>query len=162
MERFLRLGWKEYGNMASALARSVARSGIRFDVVVGIARGGVPLAMVISDEIGARLEIVNVKSYNGMRGERVNPRILTTLTSSVEGRRVLLVDDLVEEGDTMKEMASYLEKQRPGKLMTAAMFRKPWSRVVPDFCVKQVDRWVVFPWELGEMRRLKDGIGRRA
>lgn len=160
MERFLRLGWEEYGRMASALARDVAGSRNRFDVVVGIARGGVPLAMVISDALGTKLEIINVKSYNGVRGERTRPRILTTLTSSVEGKRILLVDDLVEEGDTMKAMARYFSRQRPKALMTAAMFRKPWSRLDPDFYVKQVDRWVVFPWERGEFRRLHDRKGR--
>ncbi len=161
MERFIYLTWKDYGKMATELAGRVLRSRHKFDVVVGIARGGVPLSMVIADELGVRIEIINVKSYNGTRGDRTRPHILSTLTSSLGGRRVLLVDDLIEEGDTIMAMSKYLLRQKPKSLETAVMFTKPWNKVKPDFSLMEVDKWVVFPWDRCETKRIIGRMGAR-
>ena len=75
MVRFRYLTWSEYGSLVTALAKRVASSGREFDVVVGIARGGLPVAMAVADEIEAGLDFVTVRSYTGI-GERSRPRIL--------------------------------------------------------------------------------------
>jgi len=61
------------------LADEVGASREKFDLVIGIARGGIPVAMVVSDRLGSKVDFINVKSYTDV-GERVKPKILTTLT----------------------------------------------------------------------------------
>jgi len=148
------LSWPEYGNLTEALAEKVRSSGKQFDLVVGIARGGMPVAMVVSDHLGVRVDFINVKSYDGI-GTRSAPRILSTLTEAVKGKRVLLVDDLVDQGDTLKTVEDYLNQQGPQLLESAVLFKKPWSTVEPDFFLEVVEKWVVFPFELSEINRLK-------
>lgn len=152
MAGFRYIGWQEYGELAERLSNEIIKSGLLFDLVVGIARGGIPLAMVLSDRIGVKLDIVNVKSYTGIN-IRKKPTIVSTLTENIEGKRILVVDDLVDNGDTMKIVLEYLEKNRPSVVKTAVLFKKPWSGFVPDFYIETVDEWIVFPWEKEEVRR---------
>jgi hypoxanthine phosphoribosyltransferase len=107
---------------------------------------------VVSDHLDVKIDFVNVKSYNDI-GKRTAPRILSTLVEGVEGKDVLLVDDLVDQGDTLAFLKRYLADQKPKSLDTAVMFRKPWSRTEPDFFLETVSEWIVFPFELGEVGR---------
>lgn len=152
MPNFRYISWSEYGNLAEALAEKVRANGRHYDLVVGIARGGIPVAMVVSDHLDVKIDFINVKSYNDI-GKRTAPRILSTLTSGVEGKDVLLVDDLVDQGDTLAFLKRFLVDQKPKSLQTAVMFKKPWSKTEPDYSLETVSEWIVFPFELGEVGR---------
>lgn len=160
MARFRYIGWPEYGKLLEKLAKLVASHHPRFDLVIGIARGGLPVAMVVSDRLGARVDFINVKSYSGL-GTRTRPKILTTITEQIRGERILLVDDIVDEGHTMVTVTEYLSTKEPAAIKTAALFTKPWSSVRPDFSLGVLDSWVVFPYERGEVRRLRASEGNR-
>jgi hypoxanthine phosphoribosyltransferase len=138
--------------MVTKLAEKVTASGERFDLVIGIARGGLPVAMVVADTIGIKVDFLNVKSYTDV-GERVKPKILSTITENIADKRVLIVDDLVDGGATMESITEFLSVQNPLTMKTAVLFTKPWSTFSPDFSLKVVDKWIVFPYERGEVRR---------
>jgi len=157
MPNFRYISWSEYGNLAEALAEKVRANRKHYDLVVGIARGGIPVAMVVADHLDVKIDFVNVKSYNDI-GKRTAPRILSTLTSGVEGKDILLVDDLVDQGDTLAFMKRYLGDQHPRTLETAVMFKKPWSRTEPDYFLENVSEWIVFPFELGEVNRQRAAL----
>jgi len=159
MPNFRYISWSEYGNLAEALAEKVRAKGRRYDLVVGIARGGIPVAMVVSDHLSVKIDFVNVKSYNDI-GKRTAPKILSTLTEGIRGKSILLVDDLVDQGDTMEFMKRHLEEQKPKILETAVMFKKPWSRVEPDYFLETVSEWIVFPFELGEAGRQREEMAK--
>ena len=158
MAEFRYVSWSEYGNLAQALAEKVRSSGKTFDLVAGVARGGLPVAMVVSDRLNVRIDFINVKSYVGI-GERGTPKIISTLTGEIAGKSVLIVDDLVDQGDTMKVVEEYLSGQNPTLLEVAVLFKKPWTKFEPDYYLEVVDRWVVFPFELGEVNRLRFAKG---
>jgi uncharacterized protein len=155
---FRYISWPEYGNLAEALAEKVRSRGERFDLVIGIARGGLPVAMVVSDHLGVRIDFINVKSYGGI-AQRSTPRILSTLTEGINGKNILVVDDLVDQGDTMEMVKKYLSGQNPRLLQAAVLFKKPWSKIEPDYYLEVVDKWVVFPFELSEVNRLRGANG---
>ena len=159
MARFRYFGWPEYGVLLEKLAKLVASERRGFDLVIGIARGGLPVAMVISDRLGAKVDFINVKSYTGL-GKRGKPQILTTITEQIRGERILLADDIVDEGHTMLTVTDYLSTKEPASIKTAALFTKPWSVVHPDFSLGVLDAWVVFPYERGEVKRLRAGEGK--
>jgi len=157
LTRFRYIGWAEYGRSVEKLAELVAADGLKFDLVIGIARGGVPVAMVVSDRLGAKVDFINVKSYTGL-GTRIRPpKILTTITEKLQGEQVLLVDDIVDGGDTLRTVTDYLTTKGPAAIKTAALFTKPWSSISPDYSLGVDDSWVVFPYERGEVRRLRAG-----
>ena len=112
MPKLRYLSWAQYGELVTKLADSVNSSGEKFDLVVGIARGGIPVAMVVSDRLGSKIDFINVKSYTDV-GERVKPKILTTIIENISGKRVLVVDDLVDGGETMETVTRYLGEEKP-------------------------------------------------
>ena len=154
MPEFRYIDWQEYGNLAEALAERVRSTGRKFDLVVGIARGGIPVAMVVSDHLGVKIDFINVKSYDGI-AQRSAPRILSTLTNGIAGKNVLVVDDLVDQGDTMETVKRYLQEMNPRLLETAVLFKKPWTKFEPHYYLEVVDKWVVFPFELNEVNKLR-------
>ncbi len=152
MGKFLRVDWKEYGRLCSILSDKITMSGKQFDLVIGIARGGVPLAMVVADQIGSRMDIINVKSYTGIMA-RKKPRVVSTITNKIKGKQILLIDDLVDHGDTARFVTQYLKRMEPKSITTAVLFKKPQSTFTPDFYTRSTDKWIVFPWEIGELKR---------
>lgn len=147
------ISWAEYGDLSTKLVERVRRDPRKYDLVIGIARGGIPLAMVISDELDLRIDIIKVKSYEGI-AERGKPKIISPIAEKVRGRNVLVVDDLVDEGATMQTVMRYLRKERPRAVKTAVLFKKRWSRFEPDFYLETLEEWIVFPWERGEVGRI--------
>jgi hypoxanthine phosphoribosyltransferase len=158
MAEYRYVSWPEYGRLAEALAEKICSAGKRFDLVIGVARGGMPVALVVSDRLGVRVDIINVKSYFGI-GERGIPRILSTLTEDIAGKNILIVDDLVDQGDTMRVVAEYLSERSPNLLEVAVLFKKPWTKFDPHYYLEVVDRWVVFPFERSEVNRLRIANG---
>ena len=158
MTEFRYISWPEYGNLAEALAEKVRSSPKSFDLVIGIARGGIPVAMVVSDHLGVKIDFINVKSYKGI-AKRSSPKILSTLTEGIRGKSILLVDDLVDHGVTMQIVEKHLANQHPKLLRTAVLFKKPWSKFEPNFYLEVVDKWIVFPFELAEVNRQRAARG---
>ena len=149
------VSWSQYGELVTRLADAIVSSGEKFDLVVGIARGGMPVAMVVADTLGVKVDFLNVKSYTDV-GERGKPKILSTITEKIAGKKVLVVDDLVDGGATMESITEYLESLNPRSIRTAVLFTKPWSSFTPDFSLKVVNSWIVFPYERGEVRRSRE------
>jgi len=158
LTEFRYISWPEYGNLAQALAEKVRSRGVSFDLVIGIARGGMPVAMVVSDHLGIKIDFINVKSYEGI-AQRSAPRILSTLTEGIKGKNVLVVDYLVDQGDTMEMVKQYLNEQNPKLIETAVLFKKPWTKFEPEYYLEVVDKWVVFPFEHSEVNRLRVANG---
>jgi hypoxanthine phosphoribosyltransferase len=154
MTDFRYISWVEYGNLSEALAEKVRSSGKAFDLVIGIARGGIPVAMVVSDRLGVKIDTITVKSYSGI-AERGSVRIFSTLTEDIKGKRVLLVDDLVDQGDTMIGVKGFLSEKGAKVVETAVLFEKPWSKTHPDYFLETSEEWIVFPFEVSEVNRLR-------
>ena len=158
MADFRYIGWAEYGRLTEALAEKVCSSGKAFDLVIGIARGGIPVAMVVSDRLGVKIDTITVKSYSGI-AERGSTRILSTPTEGIKGTRVLLVDDLVDKGGTMIGVKGFLREEGAKVVETAVLFKKPWSKAHPDYFLETTEEWIVFPFEVSEVNRLRKARG---
>ena len=154
MPGFRYISWSEYGDLAETLAKRVGESGRKYDLVVGLARGGIPVSMVVSDRLGLKVDFLIVKSYRGI-GKRTSPKILSTISENISGKRVLVVDDLVDEGDTLASVTRRLSRLEPLTLDTAVIFKKPWSKIEPNYFVQTTEKWIVFPFELNEVETLR-------
>ncbi len=151
MAEKLVLNWDDFGKLAERLAdRAKERYKEKIDIVIGLVRGGVPLALVVSDRLGAELDLMRVKSYSGI-ADRAEPKLVFDIHSDIEGKHVLVVDDLSDKGDTFDFVVKHLKSvYRPGKISTAAVFVKPWSQHVPEIYLEKTEKWIVYPWELKE------------
>ena len=134
-------------NMMSRLIASRAESD-NFTHVLGIARGGLVPATILSYELDLPLITCSVSSYHGTeRNElRINQDI--KLSEFTQDSKLLLIDDICDTGETMQWLSNRLTLANV-KHSKACIFTKTkhteyldhYGFVVPD------DKWIVFPWE---------------
>jgi xanthine phosphoribosyltransferase len=144
------VSWDQFHRDARALAWRLADAG-PFRALVCVTRGGLVPAAIVARELGIRLiETVCVASYDHVsQGEL---KVLKTVAAGVvalgggRGKGVLVVDDLVDTGQTAKMVREILPEAH-----FAAVYAKPTGRPLVDTFVTEVsqDTWIFFPWDTG-------------
>ena len=102
-------------------------------VVVGLLRGSFVFIADLVREIGLPIEVdfLEASSYgDGMESSR-EVRILKDLRGQIEGRDVLVVEDIIDTGHTLSKVTEYLNTRKPARLRTIALLDKPARREVP-------------------------------
>lgn len=144
------LTWPIFGEASRELATEVVRSGFMPDVIVAIARGGMLLAGSIAYALGSKsCGALNVEFYTGV-GERLeHPVVLPPMLdhAALEGKRVLLVDDVSDSGRTLAMVLAML-RDGGSDVRTVCLYSKPGTVQEPDFVWRTTDRWIDFPWSV--------------
>ena len=118
---------------------------------VCITRGGLVPAAIVARELGIRMiETICVASYDHTTQSEV--RVLKEVAPSIvalgggEGRGVLIVDDLVDTGQTARIVRGLLPRAH-----FATVYAKPMGRPMVDTFITEVsqDTWIYFPWDTG-------------
>ncbi len=117
-----------------ALAREIeaAYAGSEKLIVVGLLRGSFVFIADLVREIDMNIEVdfLEASSYgDGMESSR-EVRILKDLRGQIGGQDVLVVEDIVDTGFTLKHVVGLLQSRKPRKLMTIALLDKPTRREV--------------------------------
>jgi hypoxanthine phosphoribosyltransferase len=132
----------------------------KFQVIIGVSRGGLVLARLISDLLEID-DVVITKSeyYSGMGKKNKKPTITEKIHRNISGKNVLLVDDVSDTGESLIEIKKHVQSKKPKYLAVATLYLKPWSKRVPDYYVSKTDAWIIFPWELYESYKLLKSRG---
>jgi hypoxanthine phosphoribosyltransferase len=157
------LSWKEFYEKALALALVIKDEGYKPDIIVAVARGGWVLGRILSDVLGVReTASITIQYYRGVNDRDVAPRISQTISGSVRGRKVLLVDDVADTGLTLDLALRELRSAGAGCVRAATLFVKEWTRNPPDYYLEVVREWVVFPYEYTEVlsELMRRGVSR--
>lgn len=122
-----------------------------FDGVIGVARGGWPVAQGVAQIFNFRNDKLlagSLSLYNGDKKDPDNP-VWGQMPSEeeVHGKRWLVCDDLADGGDTL---AGLLERLHDfgARTRTLTLLQKPHSVVKPDITFGETEEWVVFSWEM--------------
>lgn len=154
-ENYFSLTWRDIEERADALCRKII-SEYSPDTIVGILRGGTIIANFVSDFLDLKeVYVIGCRSYqNTNRSEKV--KIYHGLTlNKLTGRKVLLVDDVSDTGNTLDTATRYiLRPKEPRTVKTATIHIKSRTKFVPDFYVEKADAWIIYPWERHESARL--------
>jgi len=142
------VSWDYAYQLLIELAEKVRRSNYKPDLIVGISRGGWPPARVISDLL-ENPNIANIKAefYLDLGRTSEEPVITQTISAPINGKKVLLVDDVADTGKTLKLVHDKLIEDGAEDVKVATLYYKPWSVFKPDFYMVETSVWVVFPWE---------------
>lgn len=135
----------------SNIVQQVLNSQSLPSVVVGLTRGGLIPAVIISHMLGqiASVHMVPV-SYSAKTGKGEFKGYANTLMP-LPAVNVLIVDDICDSGHTMKEVASFYTNS--GYVVrTASLYYKESSLYQPTYFWRQIPTdscWIQFPWEQG-------------
>ncbi|TNC71971.1 hypoxanthine phosphoribosyltransferase [Rubellimicrobium roseum] len=103
-------------------------------VVVGLLRGSFVFIADLVRELDLPVEVdfLEASSYGDAMESSREVRILKDLRAAIEGRDVLVVEDIVDTGHTLNHVTKFLLSRKPAKLRTIALLDKPSRREV-DF-----------------------------
>ena len=102
-------------------------------IVVGLLRGSFIFIADLVRELDMPVEVdfLEASSYgDGMESSR-EVRILKDLRGAIEGRDVLVVEDIVDTGFTLSHVINLLASRKPGRMKSIALLDKPTRREVP-------------------------------
>lgn len=142
------LTWSLFGTAVRDLATAIARDGYRPEVMLGIARGGLPLAAGLAYALDVKeTATINVEFYTGVGSRLPEPVVLPPSVDLAElsGRRVLVVDDVADTGRTLAVVVR-LCREAGADPRSVVVYRKPTTRLEPEYSWKDTDRWIDFPW----------------
>jgi len=146
--------WEDIHVGSLKLASMSLQDGYMPDVIVGVLRGGYIVARIVADALGINdIGVVEVKFYKGIGEQAERPVITQPLTTEIRGRKVLIVDDVVDSGRTLEVVSEQVRLRGAAEVRTAALYYKPRSIIKPDYLVVETEKWILFPWELGEFVR---------
>ena len=151
--RYEYISWNRFYRLSGVLFGRIMDSGFEPDLIVAIARGGYPAARVLADFFGL-MDLVSLKIEHYRGPTRLADTVVPyPLPLSVAGRRILLVDDVSDSGDTFDAALAELARHgEPAAIRTAVLHHKQTSRHVPDYVAQHVRqwRWITYPWALVE------------
>lgn len=154
------LTWDLFGESTRALAQQIADSGWMPDLIIAVARGGLLPAGAISYALGVKaIGTMNVEFYTGVGETLEEPVFLPPLMdmSIVDGKRVLVVDDVADSGKTLKLIMETLhahglsidgEEAIPVDARSCVIYEKPRSVIKPDYVWRVTDKWINFSWSV--------------
>lgn len=113
--------------MGAEISRDLAGHSI---VVIGILKGAFVFCadLLRSIDLATEVDFMAVSSYGSATESSGVIRIVKDLDTPVEGRHVLLVEDIVDSGLTLQYLKEYLAHQRPASLQVAVLLDKPSRR----------------------------------
>lgn len=144
------LDWEQFGHASRELAQQVVDSGYQTDIVVAIARGGMLLAGSISYALGVKsCAALNVEFYTGVDTRLPEPIVLPPMLDSaaIDGKRILLVDDVSDSGRTLALVIGLLTASG-AEVRTAVLYTKPHTVQPADYSWRDTDKWIDFPWSV--------------
>jgi len=118
------------------------------DALIAIARGGLVLGHLLSEALGTR-EIYTLNSihYDGTR--KLDTFDIFNIPDLSRIHKVVLIDDIVDSGESMVEIIKILKQRFPHcEFKIATIFYKTSALIQPDFSVKEAAEWIDFFWEV--------------
>jgi hypoxanthine phosphoribosyltransferase len=101
--------------------------------LVSVLKGSLPFMadLMRAIDVPVQIDLMEVSSYGGASTETSGlVRILKDLSSSIAGRDVLIVEDIIDTGLTLNYLLRYLRGKNPSSLRICALLDKPARRLV--------------------------------
>lgn len=147
------LSWEVVAGDTKKLSRMIQDSAYNPHIVIAIGRGGLVPARILCDYMHIKdLTTIKVEHWGIAATPDEKAVIKFPLNADIKDKKVLLVDDITDTGDTLRVSIEYLKGFKPKGIRTAVLLHKTSSDVIPDYYVKKIAkwRWIVFPWHVWE------------
>jgi len=118
------------------------------DTLVAIARGGLTLGHFMAQGLDTRrLFALNSIHYDNTK--KLKTLEIFNIPNLSDAKRVLLIDDIVDSGETLEAISTKLQKLYPEcEFKIATIFYKKDALIRADFALKEAHEWIDFFWEV--------------
>ena len=149
------VSWKDIERWTKDIVKKVIDSGYKPDIVIGLARGGLVPARLISDYLNIKdLYAVKTEHWGVTATPDGKAKLAQGLQVDISGKRVLVVDDITDTGQSLKLAVDHIAKQKPKEIKSATLLHITHSKYVPHYYSEEVPEdnwtWFIFPWNVYE------------
>ena len=117
-----------------------------FDVILPISRGGLCMGQMLGEFYDIR-EVYAINTIGYDDTQKLDEVRVFNIPVLKEHQKVLIVDDIVDSGDTLVEVLKVLKIKYPQTIFyTASIFYKPTAIIEPTWWVKEAKGWIEFFW----------------
>jgi len=118
----------------------------KFDTIIAIARGGLSIAQLLGEYYNIRnVYSINTIGYNG--DKKLDNIEIFNIPNLDNSQNILIVDDIVDSGDTLLLTLNRLREIYPNKeFKSASIFYKPSAIIQPNYSIKEAKEWIEFFW----------------
>jgi uncharacterized protein len=141
--------FNEVMRLSRILARKIKASGYMPDLIVAIGRGGYVPGRLVSDFLlFDDLTSMKIEHYTRAADMREEARIKFPIPVDITGKKILIVDDVTDTGETLNLAVNYAQGLKPADVRTAVIQHKTCSAFTPDFYAQKIIkwRWIIYPW----------------
>lgn len=118
------------------------------DAILGIARGGLSMAQLLGEYYDMR-EVYSINTIGYDDTQKNDTVEVFNIPELKSAKKVLIVDDIVDSGDTLVEVLSVLNEKYPNvTFFTASLFYKKTAKITPTWYVKEPKGWIDFFWSV--------------
>jgi len=111
------------------------------DCIVAVARGGVVPAMILSRQLNIQdTYVLKVRVEGNKR------TIMAEVFADISGKKVLVVEDMLESGKSMDVVKEYLES-KGAEVKTACLYIMRKTKIKSEFYLREIEEKERFPWE---------------
>ena len=138
------ISWERFEQLARILAEQV--ESFEPQIILGIARGGLFPATLLSFVLRRELYPIRLtrRFNNGMVHDK--PTWIVRPPDKVGGRRILIVDEIVDSGRTIATAADEVRHMGASHVRTAALYAHTWAVPRPDYVALTSDALILSPW----------------
>ena len=118
------------------------------EILLAVARGGLTLSHLMAQAMDMRnLYTLNSIHYEGeLKLDTFN---IFNIPDVSHAKKVLIVDDIVDSSETMREILKVLSEKFPNvEFKLATLFYKKTAVLRPDYSVREANEWIDFFWEI--------------
>jgi len=147
------ISWRQVYLLARKLAYTIDGDKFQPDVIVAIARGGYVPARILCDFLDVNtLASIRIEHYLPGAIKRKAARLTDPLAIDIEGKNVLVVDDVNDTGDTLEVAVHHLKEFSPKDVRVAVLNQKTTSGFRPEYFARKIIkwRWLIYPWAVME------------
>lgn len=145
--------FSEAYDMAYEVSQQLTAASVKFDIVLGISRGGLPPARMICDFLNIKtLTSIQIQHYTGGGKEKENVTITDPLNIDLDGKNVLIVDDVNDSGKTLEAAHKHASSLNASFVQTAVLHEKERTSFNADYTGSSLSewKWLIYQWAVTE------------
>ena len=117
------------------------------DVILAVARGGMTLGHFLAEALELR-DLYSINSVHYEETHKLDTINIFNVPDLSKAKRVVIVDDIIDSGETMIEIERVLTAKYPDvEFKIASVFYKEKALLRPDFAARETTEWIEFFWD---------------
>jgi len=139
------ISWEDFHSLCKGLAEAIFS--FHPELILAIGRGGFYPGTLIAHILQSELYPIRISRRVNDRITYKTPQWLVEPPLVVKDRRVVIVDEICDSGETILLVKKRVEAMKATDVKSAVLYAHTWGAAVPDYIGLITDRLLLNPWD---------------